>query len=148
MKFLIVAVDYFTKWIEEDPLAKTTTTNAVKFFKKNILSRFGVLQEVITDNGTQFTDKRMRELMNDLNIKKHFTSVEHPQMNGQVESANRVILKGLKRRLEEAKGSWPEVLAHVLWAYRSTPHSTNEETNFCLTFRTKAMIPVKVKELS
>lgn len=78
MKFLIVAVDHFTKWIEEDPLAKIMTANAVKFFKKNILSRFGVLQEVITDNGTQFTDKGMRELMNDLNIKQHFTSVEHP----------------------------------------------------------------------
>ena len=114
----------------------------------NILFRFGVPQEVITDNGTQFADKRMRELMKELNIKQHFTSVEHPQMNGKVESANRIILRGLKRRLEEANGSWPEELLHVLWAYRTTPHSTIGETRLCLTFGMEAVIPVEVKELS
>jgi hypothetical protein len=114
VKFLIVVVDYFTKWIEVEPLAKITTANAIKFFQKNILSIFGVPQEVITDNGTQFAGKRMRELMKELNSKQHFTSVEHPHMNGQVESSNKVILRGLKRILEEAKGSWPEELPHVL----------------------------------
>jgi len=88
--------------------------NTIKFFKKNIMSRFGISQEVITDNGTQFADKRMRKLMKELNIKQHFTSVEHPQTNGQVESADRVILRGLKRRLEEAKGNWLEELPHIL----------------------------------
>jgi len=69
---------------------------------------------VITDNGTQFAYKKMRELMKELNIKQHFTSMEHPQTNVQVESANKVILRGLDRRLEEAKVSWPEELMHVL----------------------------------
>jgi len=52
--------------------------------------------------------------MKELNIKQHFTSMEHPQTNVQVESANKVILRGLDRRLEEAKVSWPEELMHVL----------------------------------
>lgn len=69
---------------------------------------------MITDNGTQFAYKKMRELMKELNIKQHFTSMEHPQTNVQVESANKVILRGLDRRLEEAKVSWPEELMHVL----------------------------------
>jgi len=90
----------------------------------------------------------MRELIKELNIKKHFTSVELPQTNGQVESANRVILRGLKIRLTEAKGNWPEELSHVLWAYRTTPHSTTGETPFHLTFGTEAVIPVEVKEFS
>jgi len=68
LKFFIVTVAYCTKWIEAEPF---------KFFKKNIISRFGVPQFVIIDNGTQFTDKRMRELLKELNIKHHFTSVEH-----------------------------------------------------------------------
>jgi len=59
VKFLIVVVDYLTKWIEAELLAKITPANGIKFFNKNILSRFGVPQEVITDNGIQFADKRV-----------------------------------------------------------------------------------------
>ncbi|MCI97292.1 gypsy retrotransposon integrase-like protein, partial [Trifolium medium] len=54
----------------------------------------------------------MRQLMEDFKIKQNFFSVEHPQTNGQAEAANRVILRGLKRRLDEAKGNWAEELYH------------------------------------
>jgi len=73
--------------------------------------------------------------------------VEHPQTNGQVEFAKRVILRELKRKLEEAKGNWTEELPHVLWAYHTTPHSTTGETLVHLTFEMEVMIPVEVKEL-
>ncbi|PNX58048.1 gag-pol polyprotein, partial [Trifolium pratense] len=142
-KYLIVAVDYFTKWIEAEPLASITTFNVLRFFKRNILARFGIPQVVVTDNGTQFTDKKMREFMARIGTTQHFTSVEHPQTNGQAEAANRVILRGLKRRLDEAKGKWTEELHSVLWSYRTTPHSTTGETPFRLTYRTEAVIPVE-----
>ncbi|MCI34880.1 gypsy retrotransposon integrase-like protein, partial [Trifolium medium] len=77
-----------------------------------------------------------------------FTSVEHPQTNGQAEAANRVILRGLKRRLEEGKNKWVEELWSVLWAYRTTPHSTTGETPFRLTYGTEAVIPVEIEELT
>jgi len=60
-------------------------------------------QTVVTDNGTQFTDKNMRTLLDDLNIKIHFIYVEHPHKNGQVESTKIVFLMELKSRLEESK---------------------------------------------
>ncbi|PNX56457.1 gag-pol polyprotein, partial [Trifolium pratense] len=141
-KYLIVAVDYFTKWIEAEPLANITTFNVLRFFKRNILERFGIPQVVITDNGTQFTDKKVREFMAKVGTAQHFTSVEHPQTNGQAEAANRVILGGLKRRLDKAKGKWTEELHSVLWSYRTTPHSTTGETPFRLTYGTEAVIPV------
>jgi hypothetical protein len=62
----------------------------------------------------------MRELLEELNIKQHFTSVEYPQTNGQAKFANMVILRGLKIRFEEANGNWPEELPHILWAYHTT----------------------------
>ncbi|MCI08315.1 gypsy retrotransposon integrase-like protein, partial [Trifolium medium] len=62
----------------------------------------------------------MQKLVNDFNIKHHFTFVEHPQTNGQVEAANRVILKGLERRLDDTKGNWADELHHVIWAWRNT----------------------------
>src|SRR3954468_9839273 len=77
-KYLVVAVDYFTKWIEAEALAKITSQNVLRFYKRNILARFGVPQAIVTDNGTQFTDRKFQEFVAKLGMKQHFTSVEHP----------------------------------------------------------------------
>ncbi|MCI44918.1 gypsy retrotransposon integrase-like protein, partial [Trifolium medium] len=100
-------------------------------------------QVVVTDNGTQFTNKHFRDFLAAITTKQHFTSVEHPQTNGQAEAANRVILRGLKRRLDDAKNKWVEELWSVLWTYWTTPHSTTGETPFRLIYGTEAVIPVK-----
>jgi ribonuclease HI len=147
-KYLIVGVDYFTKWVEAEAIPNIAAVTILRFFKRNILARFGIPQVVVTDNGTQFTDKNFQEFLAAIKTKQHFTSVEHPQTNGQAESANRVILRGLKRRLEEGKDKWVEELWSVRWAYRTTPHSTTGETPFRLTYGTEAVIPVEVEELT
>ena len=77
-----------------------------------------------------------------------FASVEHPQKNGQVESANRVLLRGLKRRLEKAKGSWAEEVPRIVWAYHTTEQSGTHETLFSLVYGCDAMIPVEIQESS
>nr|KYP52415.1 Pro-Pol polyprotein [Cajanus cajan] len=91
-KFLLVAVDYFTKWVEAKPLANITAANAQKFLWKNIITRLRIPYALVTDNGLQFTDKKLNRFIQDLGIKHRFTSVEHPQSNGQAEAANKVIL--------------------------------------------------------
>ncbi|CAJ2673582.1 unnamed protein product [Trifolium pratense] len=147
-KFLIVAVDYFTKWVEAEPLSDITSFRILRFFKRDVLCRFGIPQAVVTDNGTQFTDKGFQDFLAALGTKQHFTSVEHPQTNGQAEAANRVILRGLRRRLDQNKKKWVEELESVLWAYRTTPHSTTGETPFRMVYGTEAVIPVEVGEPS
>ena len=77
-----------------------------------------------------------------------FASVEHPQTNGQVESANRVLHKGLKRRLEKDKGTWAEEVPRIVWAYHTTPQSTTRETPFSLVYGSDAMILVEIQETS
>ncbi|RDY08985.1 rnhA, partial [Mucuna pruriens] len=109
---------------------------------------FDILAEIVSDNGTQFASKGTVEFCEGLKIKQVFMSVEHPQSNAQAEAANKVILRGLRKRLEEAKGRWAEELPQVLWSYHTTPHSTTNETPFRLTFGTEAMIPVKIGEPS
>ncbi|XP_019442352.1 PREDICTED: uncharacterized protein LOC109347077 [Lupinus angustifolius] len=146
LKFLIVAIDYFTKWIEAEALATITSTNIQKFTWRSIITRFGIPSAILTDNDTQFSDRRFQELLSGLHIKQHFTSVEHPQTNGQAEAANKVILKGLKKRLDESKANWSYQLHHVLWAYRTTPHSTTGESPLNLTYGAEAMIPVEIGE--
>jgi len=77
-----------------------------------------------------------------------FALVEQPQTNGHVESANRVLLRCLKRRLEKAKGTWAEEVPKIVWAYHTTPQPTNKETPFNLVYGSDAMIPVEIQETS
>ncbi|RDY12063.1 hypothetical protein CR513_03187, partial [Mucuna pruriens] len=148
LKFLIVAVDYFTKWVEAELVATISAERIKRFLWKKIVCRFGIPAEVVSDNGTQFTSKVTAEFCEGLKIKQLFTSVEHPQSNGQAEAANKVILRGIRKRLEEAKGRWADELAQVLWSYHTTPHSTTGETPFRLTYGTEAVILVEIGEPS
>ena len=79
-----------------------------------------------------------------MGIKNQFSSPGHPQANGQMEVTNWTLLKIIKVWLKEAKGSWPEELSNVLWAYRTTARTPIRETPFRLTYGTEAVILVEV----
>ena len=118
MKFLVVGIDYFTKWVEAEPLANITQQNMKNFMWKNIVSRFGVPKVLVSDNERQFDNPLFRDFCLHFGIQNHYSSPAHPQA-GQAEVANRSLLKIIKTRLEEAKGVWPDKLPGVLWAYRT-----------------------------
>ncbi|GFY92470.1 hypothetical protein Acr_08g0008660 [Actinidia rufa] len=119
-KFLIVAIDYFTKWIETQPLAKSTEKNTRDFVWKHLVCRFGIPKVIISDNARQFDNDKFRIFCSDLPISHHFSSLGHPQANGQIEVTNRTILRNLKARLERSKSEWAEDLPSILWAYHTT----------------------------
>ena len=104
VKFLIVAVDYFTKWIEAKPLITITAQQVQQFVWKDIICRYGVPQTIITDNGQQFIDNELAKFYTGLGIKHVTSSVEHPQTKEQAEVANKVILVELRKWLDKAKG--------------------------------------------
>jgi len=103
MMYLVVAIEYFTKWIEAKPVAHITTHKIQHFMWKNIVCRFGIPKRLVSDNDTQFASQQLGKLFTEMGIKQVLTSVEHPQTNEQVEFANRVLLRCLKRRLEKDK---------------------------------------------
>ncbi|XP_072071924.1 uncharacterized protein [Arachis hypogaea] len=113
-----------------------------------ILTRFGIPEIVILDNETQFTDRKFREFLKGLHVSHRFSSVEHHQTNGQVESANKIIVKGLKKQLDEAKGLWADELGSGLWSYRTTPQMATGETPFRLTYGVEAVILVEIGDPS
>ncbi|GJV73177.1 reverse transcriptase domain-containing protein [Tanacetum coccineum] len=140
VKFLIVAIDYFTKWIEAKPVATITGNQIKKFMWDNIIFRFGLPGEIISDNGKQFQDNWCEKLC----IRQHFASIKHPQTNGLVERANRSLGEGIKARLDERSKNWMEELPHVLWAHRTMIKSSNGDTPFSLTYGTEAVIPAEI----
>ena len=129
-------------------MAQITAHKVQHFVWKNIVCRFRVPRRLISDNGTQFASQQLGKLCTEVGIKQVFASVEHPQTNGQVESANRVLLRGLKHRLEKAKEAWAEEVPRIVWAYHTTPQSTTMETPFSLVYGSDAMIPVEIHESS
>ena len=109
-----MAVDYFTKWAEAEALANIRDIDVKKFAWKNIVTRFGVLNSLVSNNGLQFDSKAFRAFCNDLGIKNKYSTPAYPQSNGQAEAMNKTILNRLKRRLDGAKGRWVEELPNIL----------------------------------
>ncbi|KAK0601687.1 hypothetical protein LWI29_026467 [Acer saccharum] len=142
-KHVIVAVDYFTKWVKAKPLVHITEANTINFVKKNILYKFGIPNTIITDNGTQFDCKKFRELCDKYGINNYYASLAHPQTNGQIEVVNKIIKHNLKAKLAVKKGSWAEKLPQVLWAYRTTERSSIGETPYSMAFGAETVIPME-----
>ncbi|GJR20685.1 reverse transcriptase domain-containing protein [Tanacetum coccineum] len=101
VKFLIVAMDYFTKWIEAKAVATITDNQVKKFVWDNIVCRFGLPGEILSENGKQFNDNPFKDWCEKLNITQRFALVKHPQSNRLVERANQSLGKGIKARLGE-----------------------------------------------
>ena len=79
-----------------------------------------------------------------MGITNRYSTRAYPQDNGQAEAVNKIIVNGLKKRLDDAKGRWVEELAHVLWTYRNTPRRSTGETPFSMTYEAEAVIPLEV----
>ena len=85
---------------------------------------------LISDNDLQFDSKMFRKYCGELGITNRYSTPTYPQGNEQVEAVNKVIVSGLKKKLNDAKGKWVEELPHVLWMYRTTPRRSIGETPF------------------
>ncbi len=150
-RFLFVAIDKFTKWIEAVPTGEIKADNAIKFIK-GIFCRYGLLHRIITDNGSQFISADFQDYCIGLGVKICFASVSRPQSNGQVERANGIVLQGIKTRVYDRLMSydkkWVEELPSVLWVVRTTPTMSNKETPFFLVYGSEAMLPSELRHQS
>ncbi|VFQ73257.1 unnamed protein product [Cuscuta campestris] len=144
-KYVMVAIDYFTKWVETKAYATITTKQCQRFVWKNIITRFGSPRNIVTDNGPQFRNPGFTKYLEDFGIAHNKASVAYLQGNGQVENANRTIVDGIKKRLGEAGTNWLEELPHIIWAYRVTSRRATGETPFVLTYGCEARLPIEAK---
>ena len=139
-RYLLVGTDYFTKWVEAKSLANIWDQDVKRFMWQNIVTRFGVPNTLISDNGLQFDSKAFRRYCCDLGIKNRYSTPSYPQSNGKVEATNKVVVDGLKKRIEKAKGRWVDKLPYVLWTYHTTPRRSIRETPFSMTYGSEVVI--------
>ena len=143
-RWLLVDTDYFTKWVKVEPLSNIRDMDTKRFVWKNIVTRFGIPHTLISDNG-QFDSKAFKRYCCDLGIRNRYSTLAYPQGNGQAEANNIVIVNGLKKRLDDAKGRWVEKLLHVIWTYRTTSRRSTRETPFSMTYGVEAVIPLETR---
>ena len=144
MKFLVVGIDYFTKWVEVEPVARITQQNVRNFVWKNIICRFRIPRILVSNNGRQFDNTPFSNFCEQLGIRNHYFLPFYLQANGQVKVANQSLLKIIKICLEGAKGIWLDELPSILWVYKTTLRTPIGETPFKLAYESDAVIPMEV----
>jgi transposase InsO family protein len=128
-------------------MVKINKQFTVKFIK-SIIYRFGVLNIIITDNGSQFISSTFQWYCEDLCIKICYASITHLESNGQVERANTEILKGLKTRtyddLKKHDKKWINEILCVLWGNQTSPSRATRETPLFIVYGAEAVLPPEV----
>jgi ribonuclease HI len=146
LRYVVVAVEYFSKWIEAKPLATITSTTVQKFFLQNIVCRFGVPKAITVDNGMQFDAETFKDLCDQIGTKNHFASVRHPESNGLVERANGIIMMGIMKLIfNQPRGKWPDELVKVVWSHNTSISRSTGFTLFKLLFGDGAITPEEAK---
>jgi hypothetical protein len=148
-RYLYVAIDKFTKWVEVEPVCTIPARSTVKFIR-GLVCHFGVPNCIITDNGSLFTSELFWEYCASTGIKICFALVAYLRSNGQAEHANAEVLKGLKTRsfnakLEACDKKWLDNLQSIMWSIRTTATKPTGETPFFLVYGAEAVLPTDVK---
>jgi transposase InsO family protein len=142
-KYIIVIVDYFTKWVEAMPTFNNTVDTATRFFFNHIISHFGVPLQLVSDHGKHFENEIFVELSSRLGFSHEFASPYYPQSNGQVEAVNKVLKTILQRTVNKHKTNWHHMLFSVLWDYRMAMKTTTGFTPFHLFHGVEATLPIE-----
>jgi hypothetical protein len=142
-KYILVAIDYATKWVEVRALRTNTTTVITNFLYKCILTRFGCPSIIVIDQGVHFINDAIKYLTNHF-ILKHVSSIAYYlQDNGQVESTNKVFGTLLTKLVSENRIDWDEHLSTILFSYRATYKIVTWYTLYQLVYGLHPLMPTK-----
>ena len=118
-EYILVAVDYVSKWVEAVASPKADSKTVVKFLKKNIFTRFGTPRVLISDGGSHFCNTQLAKALEHYGVKHKVASPYHPQTNGQAEVSNREVKRILEKTVSTSRKDWSAKLDEALWAYRT-----------------------------
>ena len=141
-RYIIVAMDYLTKWPEAKPVPEATADQVATFLYEDIISRHGCPAKILSDQGSHFKNQFIAKLTLKFQIKHLFSTPYHPQTNGLVERFNRTLCESLAKLTVDHENEWDKYIAPVLFAYRTTKHNTTKFTPFFLVYGRKAKLPV------
>lgn len=131
--YLLVVTDVFTKFILVQPFKQATACSLIKFLEQSVFLLFGVPQTVLTDNGSQFTSKLFKDLLEHYGVTHWLTPSYHPQVNNS-ERVNRVITAAIRATIKANHKTWAENIQNIANAIRNSTHGSTKHTPYFLTF--------------
>ncbi|GKC48662.1 reverse transcriptase domain-containing protein [Tanacetum coccineum] len=143
-KYILVPVDYLSKWVGAKALPNNDARVVCKFLK-TLFSRFGAPRTIISDRGTHFCNDQFSKVMLKYGVTYHLSTAYHPQTSGQVEVSNRGLKRILKRTIGENHASWSNKLDDALWAFRTAYKTPIGCTPYKLVYGKACHLPVELE---
>ncbi|GJV58344.1 reverse transcriptase domain-containing protein [Tanacetum coccineum] len=143
-KYILVAVDYLSKWVEAKALPTNDARVVVKFLK-SLFARFGTPRAIISDRGTHFCNDKFAKVMSKYGVTHHLSTAYHPQTSGQVEVSNRGLKRILERTVGENRASWSDRLDDALWAFRTAYKTPIGCTPYKLVYGKPCHLPIELE---
>ena len=138
---ILVATNYFTKWVEAIPTRSTTSKVVTNFILNNIITRFGCPKKIVIDNAMCFKFEDFYEFYEKYAITRSTSLPYHLQGNEQAKSSNKTLLKIIKRILNDNKKAWDSKLPLAVWADRVTMKKVIGVALFDIVYRIQARLP-------
>ena len=142
--YILVAADYFTRWVEAYPIPSQEAVVVARKLVNEMFCRFSPPEQLHSDQGRQFESHLLAEVCKLLGIQKTRTTPYHPQSDGLVERWNRTLLQSLATSVEDHPENWDEFVRQICMAYSTSVHPTTGFTPFYLMFGRQAKLPVEL----
>nr|GEW59008.1 reverse transcriptase domain-containing protein [Tanacetum cinerariifolium] len=143
-KYIIVAVDYLSKWVEEKELPTNDARVIVKFLQ-SLFSRFGTPRAIISDRGTHFCNEQFARVMTKYGVTHRLATAYHPQTSGQVEVSNQGLKHILKRTVRENRTSRSDKFDDAIWAFRTAFKTPIGCTPYKLIYGKSCHLPIELE---
>ncbi|GKB70570.1 reverse transcriptase domain-containing protein [Tanacetum coccineum] len=143
-KYILVAVDYVSKWVEAQALPTNDARVVVKFLRR-LFSRFGVPKALISDKGTHFCNSQLEKALQRYGVTHKLSMAYHPQSDGQTEVTNMAIKRILERSVGYNPKGWSKKLNDALWAFRTAYKTPTGCTPFQLVYGKECHLPIEIE---
>ncbi|GET54049.1 DDE-type integrase/transposase/recombinase [Rhizophagus irregularis DAOM 181602=DAOM 197198] len=150
-KYIVVAIDFFTKWPEAKAIKEANAKEISKFIYEEIICQHGCPKKILTDNGSEFNNQLTKNLTEKFNVQHKFSTPYHPKTNGLVERFNKTLIESLVKLVKEKltiyrnseyeDKNWDQRIAPILFAYRSKIQKSSKMTPFYLTYGRRVILP-------
>ena len=138
---ILIATNYFTKWVEVVPTRQATDAIIIEFLLSNIMSRFGCPRKIVTDNAKAFTSTKLVKFYSEYNIILSHSTSYYPQGNGLVESSNKSLVRIIKKLLKDNKKAWHAKLKFSLWVDKVSTKKSIGTSPFHLVYGIAVIFP-------
>ncbi|KAD2805874.1 hypothetical protein E3N88_39251 [Mikania micrantha] len=143
-RYILVAIDYVSKWVEAQALPTNDARVVLKFLKK-LFSRFGTPRALISDRGTHFCNTMLEKALQRYGVTHRLATAYHPQTSGQVENANRGVKRILEKTVGKSRKDWSDKLDDALWAFRTAYKTPLGTTPYMVVYGKACHLPVELE---